>query len=272
MPELPEVETVCNGLQNNVIGLNIDNIIIRRNKLREYIPDNIIESIGTTITNVFRRAKYIIIELSNNKQIIIHLGMSGTFTIKNKKDEIKKHSHFELILSNGLILRYNDPRRFGMILFENNYLENKYIKKCGIEPLTSEFMNDYLFNKSRNKRIPIKPFLMKNEIVVGIGNIYASETLFASKINPTIFVKDINKEQFLSISTNAQNILNKSIENGGTTLKDHRTGFDEKGENQNYLNVYGQKTCKTCNSKIEKIIQAQRTTYYCKKCQPKEIF
>ena len=151
MPELPEVETVCNGLKENVLGLEIVNVIVRRSKLRENIPSNITESIGSSITNVFRRAKYIIIELSNKKQLIIHLGMSGTFTIKSANDEIKKHSHIDFELSNGLILRYNDPRRFGMVLFEDNYIDNKYIKKCGLEPLTDEFMDDYLFNQSRKK-------------------------------------------------------------------------------------------------------------------------
>ena len=108
---------------------------------------------------------------------------------------------------------------------------------------------------------------MKNEIVVGIGNIYASETLFLSKINPTILAKDLSKEEYSEISKNVQFVLKQSINNGGTTLKDHRTGFDEKGNNQNLLNVYGQKHCNTCNSEIQKIIQSQRTTYYCIKCQ-----
>jgi formamidopyrimidine-DNA glycosylase len=268
MPELPEVETVCRGLREHVIDDKISDVIIRQHKLRELIPENLKDLIkNTSIIKVFRKAKYIILTLSNNSYLIIHLGMSGTFTIQSKDSVIAKHSHLDIELSSGLILRYTDPRKFGMVIWDKNYLENKYLKKCGIEPLTEEFLNDYLYKKSRNKKTAIKPFLMKNEIVVGIGNIYASESLFKSGINPERASKDLTKKEFKILSNNAQNILLSSIQSGGTTLKDHRTGLDEKGAFQNELFVYGQKDCKICKTEIKKITQAQRTTYYCPNCQ-----
>lgn len=268
MPELPEVESVCRGLKPLAVNKKITKAVVRQYKLREQIPDNINELVsGRKIVNIFRRAKYILIELDNKSYLIIHLGMSGTFTYQKPISEVTKHSHIDFILDNSDILRYTDPRKFGMVLWEKDYLNNKYIQRCGLEPLTEEFMNDFLYEQTRNKKTPIKPFLMKNEIVVGVGNIYASESLFKAKLSPLKKACDLTKEECLNLSKEIQKILLFSIENGGTTLKDHRTGLNEKGKFQNNLSVYGQDNCQVCDNKIEKITQSQRTTYYCPKCQ-----
>ena len=268
MPELPEVESVCRGLKPLAVNKKITKAIVRQYKLREQIPDNINELVsGRKIVNIFRRAKYILIELDNKSYLIIHLGMSGTFTYQKSISEVAKHSHIDFILDNSDILRYTDPRKFGMVLWEKNYINNKYIQRCGLEPLTEEFMNDFLYEQTRNKKTPIKPFLMKNEVVVGVGNIYASESLFKAKLSPLKKACNLTKEECLNLSKEIQKILLFSIENGGTTLKDHRTGLNEKGKFQNNLSVYGQANCQVCDNKIEKITQSQRTTYYCPKCQ-----
>lgn len=267
MPELPEVETACLGAKPFAENKIIKSIIVREKKLREYIPDNINEIINTKIVSIFRRAKYIIIELDNKKHIIIHLGMSGSFTVQKKENPIKKHSHFEIILEDDMILRFNDPRKFGMVLLSNNYLENKYIKNCGLEPFDESFLDNYLYDLSKNKNIPIKNFIMKNNIVVGVGNIYASECLFKVGIRPDRKCKSLSKKEFLLLSKEIQKTLRESIKKGGTTLKDHQTGLGEKGDFQNELFVYGQKKCQICNSDIQKIKQGGRTSFFCETCQ-----
>ena len=267
MPELPEVESACLGVIPYAKEQVIKKIIIREKKLREMIPDELMNIEGVKIKNIFRRAKYIIIHLDNEKDIIIHLGMSGSFTVKRKSDDIKKHSHVDFILDNNYILRFNDPRKFGLVLLEDDYNNNKYIKNCGIEPLKEDFLDDYLYKKSRNKKMPIKNFLMKNDIVVGVGNIYASECLFKAKIRPDKSAKDINQEDFLNLSKIIQKTLINSIEKGGTTLKDHQSGLDKEGEFQNSLFVYGQKKCQICNNEITTIKQNGRTSFFCDKCQ-----
>lgn len=267
MPELPEVETATLGIKPYALNKKIKDVVIREYKLREPISKELLELKDVKIINAFRRAKYIIIKLSNNKDLIIHLGMSGSLTVQKKENPIKKHSHVDIILEDETILRFNDPRKFGMVLLVDNYLENKYIKKCGIEPLTEEFLNDYLFENSRNRKMPIKTFLMKNDIVVGVGNIYASECLFKAGIRPDREAKSISKQEFFNLSKIIQKTLRESIIKGGTTLKDHQSGLGESGNFQNELFVYGQDKCKVCNSEIIQIKQNGRTSFYCKSCQ-----
>lgn len=267
MPELPEVETATQGIKPYAINKKIKSVNIREYKLREQVSKELKDLKDVKIINAFRRAKYIIIELSNNQYIIIHLGMSGSLTVQKPTNPIKKHSHVDIVLEDETILRYNDPRKFGMVLLVDNYLDNKYIKKCGIEPLTDEFLNNYLLNASKNKKMPIKNFLMKNEIVVGIGNIYASESLFKAKIRPDREAKSISGKDYLNLSNIIQEILEESIIKGGTTLKDHQSGLGESGNFQNELFVYGQNNCKICNTLISKIKQNGRTSFFCNYCQ-----
>jgi formamidopyrimidine-DNA glycosylase len=270
MPELPEVQSSVNALEPEILQAAIKDVIVRNAKLREPVPANLRESIiDSVIVSIHRRAKYIIISL-NNKQLIIHLGMSGSLTLVSKKDPVKKHSHVDIVLDSGFILRYNDPRKFGMILLETNYLDNKYIKNCGIEPFSKEFKNDYLYNLSRNKKMPIKTFLMKNSIVVGIGNIYASECLFKAAIRPDTPAKLISKAKYSLLSDIIVDTLKKSIDFGGTTLKDHQVGNNISGQNQNHLLVYGKTTCSVCNGPIETVLLNNRNTFYCPNCQKSE--
>ncbi len=267
MPELPEVETAKRELIPYIKNKKIKEVIIREYKLREPVSEELKNIQNFFITEILRKGKYIILKISNQKQIIIHLGMSGSITIQKKDNPIKKHSHIDIILDDELIIRFNDPRKFGMFLLTDNYLENKYIKKCGIEPLEIEDLGLFLYEKSRNKKIPIKTFLMKNEIVVGIGNIYANESLFKSNINPEIFSMNINLNTYKLLANNIIEILNNSIDNGGTTLKDHQVGLNKQGNFQHNLYVYNQSKCKVCQSDIEKITQNGRSTFFCPVCQ-----
>jgi formamidopyrimidine-DNA glycosylase len=269
MPELPEVENACLEMIPYAKDQIIKKVIIREKKLREPISDDLLGLIGVKINKIFRRAKYIIFELDNGKNIIMHLGMSGSITIQTNDKDIKKHSHLDIVLENNMILRFNDPRKFGMILLEDNYKSNKYIQNCGIEPFDKEFKKDYLYKKAKNRNIPIKTFIMTNSIVVGIGNIYASEALFAAKINPETKAKDINRDVFATLSNVIVKILKSSIKSGGTTLRDHQVGLDKSGNYQNKLYVYGKKECQDCDNDITTIKQNGRTTFFCSNCQKK---
>jgi formamidopyrimidine-DNA glycosylase len=221
--------------------------------------------INSSVIDIKRISKYIIISLSNGENLIIHLGMSGTFTYNKKNTEIKKHSHVDLIFDN-FILRYNDPRRFGVFIVQKNIEENKFIKNCGIEPFVDN-LHDIIFDKTRNKKTPIKTFLMKNSIICGIGNIYANESLFRTNIDPRRESGLITYKECIFLSKNIKKILYDSIENGGTTLKDHRTGLNEKGSNQNHLMIYGKTDCLKCNNIVIKKIISGRGTFICENCQ-----
>lgn len=269
MPELPEVESAKKELIPYIKNKKIKEVIIREKKLREPISDELYNIKNCNINEILRRGKYIILKLSNKQQIIIHLGMSGSITIQSNDNPIKKHSHVDIVLEDDLIIRFNDPRKFGMFLLSDNYLENKYIKKCGVEPLEIENLGNYLYQKSRNKKIPIKTFLMKNEIVVGIGNIYANESLFKTSINPEILSMNLDLKTYQILANNIISILNNSINNGGTTLKDHQVGLNKQGNFQNNLFIYNQIKCKVCESDIEKITQNGRSTFFCPVCQKK---
>lgn len=268
MPELPEVESVVRGLKSLIIGKTISKASNCSNfRVREHMSDKEANSLsGAKILDIKRRAKYIIINL-DGADLLIHLGMSGVFSYDGNSQKIDRHKHFEITFSDGTYASYTDPRRFGMVMFAKNHLDNKYIQRCGVEPLTDDFNLDYIFKAASKTRKPIKNFLMANEIVVGIGNIYASEILFMSGIDPRKPSNKVESKELEEIVSNSKKALSESIKNGGTTFKDYRNAHNEKGSNQNNLYVYGQKECKICHSSIEKIIQQQRATYFCPKCQ-----
>lgn len=267
MPELPEVETSVLAIRDKIINKKINNIIIRERKLREPVSDDLNLLITEKVIDIKRRGKYIIIFTTGDHEVIIHLGMSGSLTLINNSAEIIKHSHVDIVLDNKTI-RFNDPRKFGMVMYSKNHKNNKYIKNCGIEPFDKSFIeNDYLFNIGHNKKTNIKNFIMQNKIVVGVGNIYASETLFDAKINPNSLTCDLSVSDYKRLSISIVKVLENSIKNKGTTLKDHKVGENEAGNNQFSLNVYSQKSCKICNDGIIQTKHNSRTTYFCNSCQ-----
>jgi formamidopyrimidine-DNA glycosylase len=272
MPELPEVETICRELSSHILNKIISNAERLTNfNLRQAIPSNIEDIIDAKITNITRRAKYIQIFLSNDLVLVIHLGMSGKILLKEQDYIAQKHDHFLISLNNKQTLIYHDPRRFGLIdIIKRTDLENHPLfKSLGIEPFSDEFTYLYLAKLLHSKKQPIKLTLMDNCNVVGVGNIYAAESLFLSRILPTRTSSSLNEAEIKLLHKNIIHVLDESIKKGGSTLKDYAKISGEKGYFQNSFNVYGKdkQPCLTCNSVILKIVQAGRSSFYCSNCQ-----
>ena len=268
MPELPEVETSRRGILPYLKGQTIKQIIVRQPKLRWPVDDAIKNAQGQVILDVQRRAKYLLLQLSYN-WIVIHLGMSGSLRILKNHQEAEKHDHIDLVLENGVILRYTDPRRFGSWLWANSLDDVFQLQHLGPEPLSDEFSANYLFEKAKNRQIPIKSWIMDNHIVVGVGNIYASESLFMAKINPNRKVNSIQLVEFERLVNAIKQVLTKSISQGGTTLKDFLQSDGKPGYFAQELQVYGRdgEKCHICNAEIKSQKIGQRNTFYCEQCQ-----
>lgn len=269
MPELPEVETTKEGLKPLILNKKISDVIIRQPKLRWIIPSKIKKILPQQeIVNIIRRGKYLIIQ-TNKGDLIIHLGMSGSLRIIDKNSEVLKHDHFDLVLNNNSCVRLRDPRRFGAVLFSENYKEHKLIKNLGIEPLDKEFNGEYLYKLTQNKKRNIKSFIMDSHIIVGIGNIYACESLFLTNLSPFAAANNINKNKMNELVINIKIILKKAIAAGGTTLKDFSKVDGSPGYFANTLNVYARENnkCPKCSSIIKKVKQNTRSTFYCPQCQ-----
>jgi formamidopyrimidine-DNA glycosylase len=269
MPELPEVETTCRGITPHIQNTVIQACIIRQPRLRWPISDTITDLVGQTILTVKRRAKYILIETTHGT-LIMHLGMSGSLRICKAETPIRKHDHVDFLLSNGNVLRFHDPRRFGAVLHTlNSPYTHTLLKSLGVEPLEAEFTGEYLWQKARGKTLNIKAFVMDAHVVVGVGNIYANEALFLAGINPLTAAGTISKEVYDRLSTHIKQVLSNAIEQGGTTLRDFVREDGQTGYFQLVLNVYGRKNqpCLKCQTPILQIKQNQRSTWYCPYCQ-----
>jgi len=271
MPELPEIETLKNCLETKVVKAIITGFNKNRDNLRYQLSDNLeLETTKAQILGLRRRAKYLIIDLDNNNSIVLHLGMSGRFTLQPQEYQSKNHDHVIFYLDSGEKLVFNDPRRFGMIYsFASNLIEEKLFKNLGIEPLSD--LNDvkYLNIKLGTRNIAIKSLLMDNKILVGIGNIYASESLFLAKIHPTRLGSSLTMEEIFNLVLSIKKVLTKAIEAGGTTLKDFVNGDSKPGYFQQELAVYGRENqqCLVCSGIVLKLKQFGRTSFYCELCQ-----
>ena len=268
MPELPEVETSRRGILPYLKGQTIAQIIVRNSKLRWAIDTAISGAKGQVIVDIKRRAKYLLLQLTHD-WIVIHLGMSGSLRILETNQPPAKHDHVDLVLVNGVRLRYTDPRRFGSWLWTHSIEELPQLKQLGPEPLTDDFSANYLFEKANNRKIPIKSWIMDNHIVVGVGNIYASESLFLAKINPNRKVSSLTLVECERLVTAIKLVLTKSIEQGGTTLKDFVQSDGKPGYFVQNLQVYGREgeQCLICQSNIKSNRIGQRNTFYCENCQ-----
>ncbi|MDP8052677.1 bifunctional DNA-formamidopyrimidine glycosylase/DNA-(apurinic or apyrimidinic site) lyase [Pasteurella atlantica] len=269
MPELPEVETSVRGISPYLVGKTIKEIIIRQKQLRWLVSDELNEMQNAQITAISRRAKYLIIHTTKG-EIVIHLGMSGSLSILEKETkDVGKHDHVDLVTQDGIVLRYNDPRRFGAWLWAERADQLSILQKLGLEPLSAEFNGDYLYRKSRNRKVAVKKFIMDNAVVVGVGNIYACESLFLAKILPERLACTLTKEQSHLLVTIIKQVLTKAIEQGGTTLKDFVQPDGKPGYFAQVLQVYGRKgeECHQCQNQIKTKIIGQRNTFYCENCQ-----
>lgn len=280
MPELPEVETSRRGIEPYLLNKKIKQITIRQHKLRWPIPKNLPTlAEGQIIREVCRRAKYIYLKLDNGN-IIIHLGMSGSLRICSNKTTAEKHDHIDIQVSTSKILRLRDPRKFGCVLWEPSDInEHKLIKPLGPEPLTDStsdgstnngsFNTDYLYKKANKRSCSIKALIMNSHIVVGVGNIYASEALFRAGINPKRKAGNISHARLDKLVSAIKLTLELAIKEGGTTLRDFTGISGQPGYFAQKLLVYGRngEKCTQCNEPIKQFTQQARSTFYCPTCQ-----
>lgn len=269
MPELPEVETTKRGLEPLIVDKGVLSVHIYKKKLRWEIPSHLVNSLKQkTIIKISRRAKYLLINFIDG-QLVVHLGMSGSLSVVPSEEPLKKHHHFEIKLNNSTSIRFHDPRRFGSILWQDRNNRLKQLLNLGPEPLSEEFDNNALYNSSIGKTKNIKAFIMDSSIVVGVGNIYASESLFLAGISPKRVSGKTSKNRYIILTDSIKKILTDSINNGGTTLNDFSNVDGSPGYFSQILSVYGREdeSCIRCGGKIKRILQNQRATYYCPKCQ-----
>jgi len=273
MPELPEVETTIVGLKP-IVGSLIHNIKIHTPKLRFLIPKNILLLKNyIKIQSIDRRGKYIVISLSNDHSMVIHLGMSGRLILTTVAKFIKKkHDHFILCTNKEHLLVFNDPRRFGFLDYDksSNILSRNYFLKMGIDALDKTLTGILLFEKIKTSEVPIKQLLLNQHIIAGIGNIYASEILFDAKISPLEKGRDLNIKDCNKIIVSIKKILRKAIISGGSSLRDYVSADGTLGNFQNNFKVYNKEGKKISGSIIRKIVQYGRASYYCPKLQKKK--
>jgi len=273
MPELPEVETTRRGIAPHLLGKTIDLVEVRQRRLRWEVPA--LESLlpGRQVRQVQRRAKYLLLECADDRQatgtLLIHLGMSGSLRVLPADTPPQAHDHCDLVFAEQC-LRLRDPRRFGALLWtEGPPQQHPLLRHLGPEPLSSAFDTDYLLQQARRRRIPIKQLLMDGKVVVGVGNIYASEALFLAGIHPRRACNRIGRERIGQLVGNVKEVLRRAIELGGTTLRDFQHQDGKPGYFRIELQVYGREgePCPACGTTIKSIQLGQRTSSYCPRCQ-----
>ena len=270
MPELPEVETTRRGITPHIVDNQISEIIIRQPQLRWPISENLVADLTSQyIRAVNRRGKYLLLETELGSTLI-HLGMSGNLRIVDNTEPFGKHDHVDFVFSSGCILRFNDPRRFGCILWTREPTQNhRLLKSLGPEPLTDDFNGEHLYQKARGRSQSIKAFIMDSHTVVGVGNIYANEALFKAGIHPKRQAGRIALERYRKLSQCIKQVLTDAIKQGGTTLRDFVGSDGKPGYFKQQLNVYGraEMPCTVCQQPLKLIKQANRATVFCQQCQ-----
>lgn len=267
MPELPEVETTLRGISPSLTNALISQFSVRQPSLRWPVTPRLTDIVkGQKLHSLYRRAKYIIMQLDHGS-MLVHLGMSGSLRIVVAGSDWRKHDHIEMQMDNGAVLRYHDPRRFGCWLWSES--EHSQLAKLGPEPLSSAFDGDRLYRLSRSRKMAVKPFIMDNNTVVGVGNIYASEALFRSGIRPDRAAGKISKQRYDLLSQHIRDVLEAAIEQGGTTLRDFVNGNGEPGYFQQTLSVYGRGglPCTRCGGTLKETKLGQRSSVFCARCQ-----
>lgn len=269
MPELPEVETTRRGLLPALTNRRIKNVQVRNIHLRWPVAaDFAMRLQGETILDVQRRAKYLLIQLRQG-YVIWHLGMSGSLRVLPAHVPPRMHDHVDVLLDDNHLLRFNDPRRFGCVIWSADPYQHKLLKNLGPEPLSDVFNIDYLVNKAKGRSVSIKQFIMNANIVVGVGNIYASEALFHAGIRPRRAAGRIKREELVRLVKAIKKVLSSAIKQGGTTLRDYVNADGNPGYFRQKLFVYERagEPCRKCKTPIVQITQGQRSTYYCSHCQ-----
>ncbi len=270
MPELPEVETIRRGIEPWVLEAPVIGVVIRQSQLRWMIPADLAEHlVGRSFVAVQRRAKYLLLQ---NQQgcLLIHLGMSGSLRIVSSDLVAGRHDHVDIVFENGRCLRLNDPRRFGAVLWVgNNPAEHALLAHLGPEPLSDEFNGAMLYARSRGRKLAVKNFIMDQRIVVGVGNIYASEALYRAGIHPAFAAGRISRRRYGLLAEAVRQVLTEAIAAGGTTLRDFTDEKGRPGYFSQQLLVYGREgqPCVHCGRPITCETIGQRSSYFCSRCQ-----
>jgi len=269
MPELPEVETTRAGLAPHLEGQRVRSVTLRRADLRWPIPPEITECLpGQRMTTVRRRAKYLLFDTAAGSAVC-HLGMSGCLRVLPANTPVGAHDHVDVGLPGNRVLRLTDPRRFGCLLWQWPGEIHPLLRDLGPEPLSDDFDGDWLYHLSRQRRAPVKGFLMDQRIVVGVGNIYANEALFAARISPLRPAGRISRERYRNLADAVKRILTLAIARGGTTLRDFLSPDSQPGYFEQDLMVYGRggEPCPICGRPLHQRMIAQRNTVWCGSCQ-----
>lgn len=270
MPELPEVETTCRGIAPLLCGRRVVAVVVREPRLRWPVPPELVTGMsGQRIVAVARRAKFLLVD-ARCGHLILHLGMSGSLRVVPRETAPEKHDHLDVVLDDGWCLRLRDPRRFGAALWtvEDPY-QHPLLKKLGPEPLEDAFDGDWLHERARARKVAVKSLLMDGKVVVGVGNIYASEALYLAGIHPARAAGRISRHRYANLATSVRRVLTAAIEAGGTTLRDFVASDGRPGYFSRRLRVYGRAgaSCERCDGVIASRIIGQRNTYYCARCQ-----
>jgi formamidopyrimidine-DNA glycosylase len=269
MPELPEVETTRRGIAPHLEGRRVEAVILRRPDLRWPIPDAVSEQLpGQRIERVSRRAKYLLLHTAAG-DALMHLGMSGMLRVLAPDVPVGRHDHVDLLLDSDQVLRFTDPRRFGCLLWQATGEVHPLLRALGPEPLSEALDGDYLWHLSRGRRAPVKTFIMDQAVVVGVGNIYASEALFAAGIHPSRPAGRVSRARYVALAEAIRRILAHAIERGGTTLRDFLAPDGAPGYFEQELAVYGRagQPCRNCGTPVRNRVIGQRNTFWCPACQ-----
>ncbi|UHQ23248.1 bifunctional DNA-formamidopyrimidine glycosylase/DNA-(apurinic or apyrimidinic site) lyase [Lysobacter sp. 5GHs7-4] len=269
MPELPEVETTRRGLAPHLEGREVVAAILRRPDLRWPIPHEIETDLpGQRIATVRRRAKYLLLDTAAGSALL-HLGMSGSLRVLPADTPVRAHDHVDLLLDSDRVLRFNDPRRFGCLLWQRPGETHELLSELGPEPLSDDFDGDYLFDLSRGRKAPVKTFLMDQRVVVGVGNIYVAEALFAAGVSPLRAAGKVSRERYGELAGAIKTILGYAIQRGGTTLRDFISPDGAPGYFEQELAAYGHggEPCPRCGRALKQASVGQRATVWCGHCQ-----
>jgi formamidopyrimidine-DNA glycosylase len=269
MPELPEVETTLRGIEPYLLNQRVERVIVRDPRLRWPVPADVSKAEGQRFVALTRRGKYLLLNMEQGG-LIIHLGMSGSLRILQDPLLPEKHDHVDIQLDTGVCLRFNDPRRFGAFLWVDGQMEaHELLRDLGPEPLTAEFTADYLYERSRDRKVAIKNFIMNGHIVVGVGNIYASESLFMAGIHPQRAAGRVSRLRYEGLVAAIRDVLSHAIRRGGTTLRDFVNSEGSPGYFAQELLVYDRAggECFQCGGPIRQKVIGQRSSYFCPVCQ-----
>lgn len=270
MPELPEVETTRRGIEPLIVGKAVTEVIFRVPKLRWPVPQELSRDLaGQVVHAVERRAKYLLLRFDRGT-VLLHLGMTGNLRVVSQNTPLKTHDHVDMAFADGSCLRLNDARRFGAFLWTpTDPHQHPLLVELGPEPFAAEVCGDYFFGRSRGRKVAVKQFIMDQKVIVGVGNIYASEALFRAGIRPDLPAGKVGCERYERLSAAIQKVLQGAIRAGGTTIRDFVTAEGKPGYFSLELKVYGREgqPCPTCGMPVRQKTLGQRSTFYCSRCQ-----